>query len=396
MGWTTARFPLEPNLVAVVDAAQVRSLIEFDSGHAQAAVLEQFVRAGYVRIETPVLHDIATFLDLGGEEVRAELCTTNDGTRELCLRPEYTIPACKKYLSFAGDGATSDYSYCGSVFRLRREEPRETVQAGLESFGRLDKAAADAEILGLTVAGIRAASPIVPEIVMGDVGLVERFLEACGLPELRRRRLRRGLAKGDPIDAILEGAFSFSLDGRPGLMAAAKGSELKDVQALVEAMLSVTGIANLGGRSTSEIAERIFRQAEPQATLNFSEEERQMLVRFMQIAGAPDDVSRTLRSFCREFPLGLERELDLFDERIGCIAACGIHSTKTSFRMSFGRNLEYYTGFVFEARSEGAIIAGGGRYDRLSQILGSREPVPAVGACIWLDRLRTLATTTPD
>jgi ATP phosphoribosyltransferase regulatory subunit len=62
-----------------------------------------------------------------------------------------------------------------------------------------------------------------------------------------------------------------------------------------------------------------------------------------------------------------------------------------TFSAEFARNLDYYTGFVFEARHQGRSgehpVIGGGRYDRLLRLLGASEDIPAVGASIWLDRL---------
>jgi ATP phosphoribosyltransferase regulatory subunit len=64
------------------------------------------------------------------------------------------------------------------------------------------------------------------------------------------------------------------------------------------------------------------------------------------------------------------------------------------FSASFARHLDYYSGFVFEARRRGAgePVIGGGRYDRLLRTLGARADIPAVGAAIWIDRLQTAAS----
>ena len=55
------------------------------------------------------------------------------------------------------------------------------------------------------------------------------------------------------------------------------------------------------------------------------------------------------------------------------------------------RDLDYYTGFVFEAVDAAAPNAraaiGGGRYDGLARKLGGAEDLPAVGAAIWIERL---------
>lgn len=60
-----------------------------------------------------------------------------------------------------------------------------------------------------------------------------------------------------------------------------------------------------------------------------------------------------------------------------------------TFSASFARQLDYYTGFVFEAGELDIKepIIGGGRYDRLLQTLGATQDIPAVGAAIWVDRL---------
>ena len=63
--------------------------------------LDCLLAAGFERTEPPILHPAAIFLDMSGEEVRRRLFLTADAAgEELCLRPEYTIPVCRAYLSF--------------------------------------------------------------------------------------------------------------------------------------------------------------------------------------------------------------------------------------------------------------------------------------------------------
>ncbi|MFB6230177.1 MAG: histidine--tRNA ligase [Salinibacter sp.] len=55
------------------------------------------------------------------------------------------------------------------------------------------------------------------------------------------------------------------------------------------------------------------------------------------------------------------------------------------------RGLDYYTETTFELESPGlgaqSALAGGGRYDRLAEVLGSDEPVPAIGFAAGMERL---------
>ena len=57
------------------------------------------------------------------------------------------------------------------------------------------------------------------------------------------------------------------------------------------------------------------------------------------------------------------------------------------FSTNFGRDIEYYTGIVFEVFSGNKEIARGGRYDNLLKSLGAKRDIPAVGAAINLNNI---------
>ena len=58
-----------------------------------------------------------------------------------------------------------------------------------------------------------------------------------------------------------------------------------------------------------------------------------------------------------------------------------------NFVTNFGRDIEYYTGIVFEVFSGTKEIASGGRYDDLLKSLGAKKSIPAVGAAINLKNI---------
>jgi ATP phosphoribosyltransferase regulatory subunit len=70
------------------------------------------------------------------------------------------------------------------------------------------------------------------------------------------------------------------------------------------------------------------------------------------------------------------------------MAARGIEPRRIGFATSFGRGVDYYTGFEFELQrkgvDDGPLIAGG-RYDGLMTQLGATTPIPAVGFSIWIE-----------
>ena len=87
----------------------------------------------------------------------------------------------------------------------------------------------------------------------------------------------------------------------------------------------------------------------------------------------------------------LSTGLDAFARRLDLIERAGVGTVDAEFSAEFGRNLEYYTGFVFEiiapALGGRSPVAGGGRYDSLLAEVGAPASVPAVGASIHTERL---------
>ena len=165
--------------------------------------LDCLLAAGFERTEPPILHPAAIFLDMSGEEVRRRLFLTADAAgEELCLRPEYTIPVCRAYLNSEKAGKIAEYSYLGPVFRARAGQGGEQTQTGLESFGRRDAEAADAEVFSLAMEAATAAGGAMLAARLGDAGLFDAMLDSLKIPEPWRRRLRRGVARGLSLEAI--------------------------------------------------------------------------------------------------------------------------------------------------------------------------------------------------
>jgi ATP phosphoribosyltransferase regulatory subunit len=97
-----------------------------------------------------------------------------------------------------------------------------------------------------------------------------------------------------------------------------------------------------------------------------------------------------LRALSADAKIDLDAALDVFETRIGFMAARGIATDAIRFSTAFGRGLDYYTGFEFELHAKGSgngPLCGGGRYDGLLTRLGAPSPIPAVGFAIWIDAL---------
>jgi ATP phosphoribosyltransferase regulatory subunit len=354
------------------------------------ALVALFEREGYARVEPPVLQPAEVFVDLSGEDIRRRMFVTQDAAgRELCLRPEYTIPVCREHLA-RGGAAPGLYSYLGPVFRLRAGETGEFRQAGIESIGRRDAAAADAEILGLALEGLEALGAPPVSVRLGDMGLLEAVLDGLELTSATKRRLIRAIVSGRGLHGLAEPANGAGIGEHAGLLAAIEGQDPQAARAFVEDILSIACIATVGGREPGEIAERFLARAANRSG-GLSDEARSVLSRYLAIAGDPDSAAAAIRVLASEAQLDLDRAVDALEERTGFMAVRGLDIALFSFSAEFARSLDYYTGFIFEVldprRTDGKPLVGGGRYDRLLQHLGAAESMVAVGCSFWLDRI---------
>jgi ATP phosphoribosyltransferase regulatory subunit len=376
---------------------------------AQAeALLASFERAGYARVQPAILQPAEPFLDLSGEDIRKRMYLTTDPQgHELCLRPDLTIPVSRDYLASPTAGKPQGFCYLGEVFRHRDDGPSEFLQAGIESFGRPDTAAADAEMLALGLDATAHYGLGAPEIRIGDVGLFSALVAALELAPAWKRRLIKDFNHKSSLAHDLDRLSISASHARPeyqGVLAALAGSDPKAAHALVTDLLSIAGISAVGGRSVGEIADRFLEQSALGAQTSLPRETRALIERFLAVSGDPDEAAAELRGFAgqafsgqalaRDGRIALDRALDLFESRTGFLAARGVDVTRLRFSTAFGRGLDYYTGFVFElhapsAHANGPLVAGG-RYDGLLTRLGSTTPIPAVGFAVWIERLAAL------
>ena len=356
-------------------------------------LVTSYVRAGYTPVDPPVLQPAEPFLDLSGEDIRRRMFLTTDPLgRELCLRPDLTIPVSRAYLQSGEAGRPAGFCYLGAVFRHREGLPSEFVQAGIESFARQDKAAADAEMLALGLEATTLYGVAAPEIRVGDVGLFAAFVAALDLAPAWKRRLVKDFNRKWSLAHDLD-QLALAAASRPpeyqGVLAALAGSDPKAAHNLVTDLLSIAGIAAVGGRSVAEIAERFLEQSALGAGTRLPREIRALIERFLAVRGGPDDAAGELRTLAADAKLSLGPALDLLETRTGFLAARGVDVGAIQFATAFGRGFDYYTGFVFElhdARAKGPLIAGG-RYDGLLTRLGAREPIPAVGFAASIEEL---------
>jgi ATP phosphoribosyltransferase regulatory subunit len=356
------------------------------------ALASAYERAGYARLSPPILQPAEPFLDLSGEDIRKRMyLTTAPGGAELCLRPDLTIPAAREYLASPLAGQPANFCYLAPVFRHRSKAPSEFLQLGVESFGRTDQAAADAEMLGLALDAAAHYGIGKPIVQVGDVALFAALIAALDLAPAWKRRLVKDFNRKANLAQDLDRLVLGGSHGRPeyqGVLAALAGSDPKGAHAVVTDLLSIAGITAVGGRSVGEIADRFLEQAALGASARLPQDVRTLIERFLAVGGDPDSAASELRALANDAKLDLGQALDLMESRTGFFAARGLDVGTFRFATAFGRGFDYYTGFVFEV-TDGAAepLVAGGRYDGLLARLGSAKAIPAVGFAASLERL---------
>ena len=355
-----------------------------DSLNGQAvSLLGLFASRGYGREEPAVLQPAEIFLDRSGEEIRRRTFTLMDPSgRELCLRPDLTIPICREAV-MSKRSFPARIAYNGLVFRHQPGEPHRPTQffqAGVELLGLQDRAAGETEILSLVVDALKVCGLSDFTIRMGDLALFNALVDALALPAGWRSRLKRHFWRAGYVESLLY--WLGHGDGK---------AKLPGTREEIEALLDARGDAPMAGRSREDIITRALDRAADAANLRLDAKVADAVAQLLDISGPAEESLAKVRALLATAGIKLDPQLAAMDARLATLKSLNIDPARVQFTAHFGRNMEYYTGFVFElwARDkEGPVqIAGGGRYDSMMEMLGAKKPVSAIGVAIRTERV---------
>jgi ATP phosphoribosyltransferase regulatory subunit len=134
-----------------------------------------------------------------------------------------------------------------------------------------------------------------------------------------------------------------------------------------------------------------MEQAAEAAALRLDKQAVALIERVLSVEGSARGSLTAIRALLKKSGIALDAPLGAMEARIDALEKLGVDEKRVEFAARFGRNMEYYTGFVFELWSrdaEGPVqIAGGGRYDQLLRTLGAERDVPAVGCAVRSERV---------
>lgn len=293
--------------------------------HIQTSWRRVSRRYGFSEYDGPPLESLDLYVEKSGEEIVDQLYAFVDkGDREVALRPEMT-PSLARILGDRSRGMSKPIRWFSTpqLFRYERQQRgrlREHFQWNVDVVGEAG-VAADAEVLAVAIDGLRDLGLTAADFAarFSDRRLLTALLGVVGVDD---RRLPAAFSVIDKIERMPEEKSAELFRDEVGL----DDEQISTLRQLLEAS-DLTELGEAFGGS-DEVVEELARLGEYADTL-------------------------------RAMGLGDFLVLDL----------------------KIVRGLAYYTGIVFELfdrKGELRAICGGGRYDRLLELVGG-EPLPAVG-----------------
>jgi len=341
-------------------------------------IIKVFKKDGFVLSEPDVLLDSDYIIQRSGENFRKLMFTFEDDTgKSMCLRPDLTVASCIKYLK--GNSKTnSKIFYSGQAYR-RSNSPKEKIindQLGIEILGSKNKSTDDLKILKTIASSIEKIKIKNISIKIGDVSLFQKLIESLKIPERWKMRLKRHFWRPQYFEDLLNRLETNSdVDPMAINLDKKKFSEMKNLDQNKE----------IASRKISDILSRFDRKIKDPRSFGENKKIAKIIKEFLKINCSIDKLEKTLKSFVKKNKLNNSVFKDL-----STIKNLSKINSKTIFLTNFGRDIEYYTGIVFEIyNSSKKEIARGGRYDGLLKSLGSKKNISAVGAAINLNNLKT-------
>ena len=339
-------------------------------------IIKVFKKDGFVLSEPDVLLDSDYIIQRSGENFRKLMLTFLDDTgKSICLRPDLTVASCIKYLK-ENSKKNSKIFYSGQAYRRSNSLKDKVIndQLGIEILGSKNKSTDDLKVLTTITNSIKKIKMKNTSIKLGDVSLFKKLIESLKIPERWKVRLKRHFWRPQYFEDLLN-RLETNSDVDPA------GVDI-DKKKFFE-MKKLDQNNEISNRKVSEILSRFDRKIKDPRSFSENKKIAKIIRDFLKISCSTDKLEKTLKSFVKKNKLSSSIFKDL-----STIKKLSKINPKTIFSTNFGRDIEYYTGIVFEIyNSSKKEIARGGRYDGLLKSLGSKKNISAVGAAINLNNL---------
>jgi len=336
-------------------------------------IIKTFKSNGFVLLEPDVLLDSEYIIQRSGENFRRSMLTfENEDGKAMCLRPDLTVASCIKFLE---KKSKSKIYYSGQAYRRTNKKGSDLVndQLGIEILGSKNKLQDDFKVIKTILNSAEKIKSKKIKIKVGDIGLFKKLINSLEMPERWKLRLTRHFWRPKYFEELLE-----RLEKNSDIDSATFDTDKRRFYEMKEMDQDKV----IAGRSIAEILKRFDKKIKDPRSFSEGKQIVKIIRSFLKINCKLPQLNEKLLDFANKNNL----EKNIFKE-FKSIQNLKKLNQEVIFITNFGRNLEYYTGIVFEIFSEKKEIARGGRYDELLKSLGAKKNIPAVGAAINLNNI---------
>ena len=336
-------------------------------------IIKIFKGNGFVLSEPDVLLESDYIIERSGEKFRNSMLTfeREDG-KTMCLRPDLTVASC---INFLQKKTSSKIYYSGQAYRRSSKKGSGFInnQLGIEILGSKNQIQDDFKIIGTILSSVKKIKNKKVQIKVGDVGLFKSLINAIDMPERWKLRLIRHFWRPNYFEELLK-----RLEKNTDIDAVTFDTDKKRFYEMKKMRKDEV----IAGRSVSEILKRFDKKIKDPRSFSEGKEIVKIIRSFLKINCKLPQLDAKLLDFATKNNL----KENIF-KGFKSIQSLKKLNQEVIFITNFGRDIEYYTGIVFEIFAGKKEIARGGRYDDLLKSLGAKKNIPAVGAAINLKNI---------
>ena len=336
-------------------------------------IIKTFKSNGFVLSEPDVLLDSEYIIQRSGENFRRSMLTfENEEGKLMCLRPDLTVASCIKYLE---KKSKSHIYYSGQAYRRTSDKKSDLIneQLGIEILGSKNQLTDDYKVIKTIINSAEKIKSKRIQVKVGDISLFKRLINSLDMPERWKLRLIRHFWRPKYFDELL-----VRLEKNSDIDSVSFDTDKKRFYE----MKKMDQDRIIASRSISEILKRFEKKIKDPRSFNEGKKIVKIIRSFLKINCKLSELDRTLFNFIKKNKL----KKNIFKE-FKSVQNLKKLKQEVYFITNFGRDIEYYTGIVFEVFSGSKEIARGGRYDDLLKSLGAKNNIPAVGAAINLNNI---------
>ena len=336
-------------------------------------IIKTFKNNGFILSEPDVLLESEYIIERSGEKFRSTMLTfESKNGKTMCLRPDLTVASC---INFLQKKTKSKIYYSGQAYRRSDNKSSDFIndQLGIEIFDSKNQIQDDYKIITTILNSAKKIKGKKVQIKVGDVSLFKRLINSLEMPERWKLRLIRHFWRPRYFEDLLKrleqnsdiDAETFDIDKK----------RFYEMKKMDQSKI-------IAGRSISEILNRFDKKIKDPRSFSNGKKIVKIIRSYLKINCKLSELEKNLLDFTKKNNL----KKNIFNE-FKSIQNLKKLKLNVNFISNFGRDIEYYTGIVFEVFAGNKEIARGGRYDGLLKSLGAKKNIPAVGAAINLKNI---------